>query len=288
MTKRKDCPGCLLAFTKNGKLAQVLFGDGSMREAKVCETCGAKALTIVPVGIGMQAKAILAPYAKHLRKLAQAYPGSERADGLNMAADVLESGRAIALDDVKAAPRPAVVRSPEAKPAPKQEARRLPAMLGDAPTVQKSDAKMLAVLVQRNAPTSRAQLAILSGYSGTSGGFNASLARLRANAWMHGPSDGLVVTDAGRAVAPAVDPLPTGFELLNFWCEKVGPCAATILCAFRNAYPNEVPRAELAERTGYSGTSGGFNAALAVLRTLDLAVGFRASKELIDAMGTNT
>jgi hypothetical protein len=282
MSKRKECPGCLLGFTKGGKLAQVLFGDGSMREAEVCASCGAKSLTIVPVGSGMQAKAILAPYAKHLRKLAMAYPGTDRAEGLLQAAGILESGRAITLDDV----RPAATSKPiELKSVPKKE-RPMPSVLGDAPTVQKSDAKMLAALVQRNRPTSRAQLAILSGYSGNSGGFNAALARLRANGWMTGDASRLEVTTSGRAAAPHVAALPTGQELLEFWCDKVGACAATILNVFVDSYPDEVPRAELAERTGYSGNSGGFNAALAVLRTLDLATGYRASKELIELMGT--
>lgn len=295
--KRKQCPGCGLGFTKGGRSAQVLFGDGSMREAEVCDTCGGKALTIVPVGSGLQTRSVLAPYAKHLRKLALAYPDSDRAEGLLQTAGILESGRAVALDDVRAA-----------APPKRTEPRKVPEILGmttgpmngspepkrsiiangriatsGGPT--KSASKMLAVLAQRNIATSRSQLAILAGYSGTSGGFGSALALMRANAWVLEDGGRFILSDSGRAIAPKMPALPKGSDLLDYWCERVGPCATAILQAFVHDYPDEVPRDELAQRAGYSSTSGGFGSALAVLRALDLAVGYRASKELIDAMG---
>jgi DNA helicase HerA-like ATPase len=47
------------------------------------------------------------------------------------------------------------------------------------------------------------------------------------------------------------------------------------------AYPDELSKEELAERTGYSLTSSSFGNALGKLRSLGLVVGFRASPDLV-------
>ena len=56
------------------------------------------------------------------------------------------------------------------------------------------------------------------------------------------------------------------------------------LRALVEAFPASLSQEELAERTGYSGTSGGFFGALAKLRTIELISGgkpaLRASEDL--------
>jgi len=144
----------------------------------------------------------------------------------------------------------------------------------------------LTALVQKHGgPASRAELAILSGYSIESGGFAKALATLRAAGHIVGKSSAISVTSGGVNAAGAVEPLPRGAELLEYWCGRVGPCGSAILQTLSTTYPRELARDELAERTGYSPQSGGFAKALAQLRTLELVEGLAISKPLAQAVG---
>lgn len=143
-------------------------------------------------------------------------------------------------------------------------------------------AVLVALLQRRPRTTTRAQAALIAGYSQTSGGFAGALAQLRGQDLIIGPADMLESTEAGARIAGHVPQLPTGDARIRYWCERVSPCAAAILESLTLAYPAQVDRAELAERTGYSPTSGGFAGALAELRTLGLVDGFNASVELME------
>jgi len=140
---------------------------------------------------------------------------------------------------------------------------------------------ILTVLAQRGEATPRTMLALRAGYSRTSGGFAGALATLRANALTEATSRGEQITDAGKKALGSYDPLPTGSALTDFWIGRVGTCAGAILQNAALVYPGELSREELAKRTGYSLTSGGFAGALAELRTLGLLEGTKATAELM-------
>lgn len=135
-------------------------------------------------------------------------------------------------------------------------------------TPGRCERELLRVLSARTR-TSNSQLAVLSGYSVTSGGFSAALAALRAHGLIEGDASGLWVNAEGREFAPVAAPQASPLEI---WRSKLGKCERVLLDALC-AYPNGLTRDELAEATGYSATSGGFSAALAKLRTLELAEG---------------
>lgn len=142
---------------------------------------------------------------------------------------------------------------------------------------------ILTALVQRDRPTSRAAVALLSHYSPDSGSFSTALGKLRAAALIEGSADALVVTEPGKVAAGDVEELPSGEDLLAYWVERLGPCAGAILQVLATAYPAEVDRDRLAQATGYSASSGSFSTALGRLRTLELVEGFRASDTLMTA-----
>jgi hypothetical protein len=138
------------------------------------------------------------------------------------------------------------------------------------PIFGKAERSILSVLAQFPNGRSRSQLAMLSGYSSKSGGFNNSLAKLRT-AGLINRGDPIKATPEGLvAIHGLYEPLPTGRALIEHWNSKLGKAERMILGACLDAWPEPLDRETLAEITGYSSSSGGFNNALARLRTLEL------------------
>jgi hypothetical protein len=170
---------------------------------------------------------------------------------------------------------PSVVREPAPKvPITVVPARRSPptstSIDGDA-RLPKAEKTILTVLAQFPDGRSRRQLAMLSGYSSKSGGFNNALAKLRTAGLINKAGEPVKATPDGlAAIDGTYEPLPTGRALLDHWNSKLGKAERMILGVCIDAWPESLTRDQVAEITGYSGASGGFNNALAKLRTLEL------------------
>ncbi len=150
----------------------------------------------------------------------------------------------------------------------------------------KAERAVLVALVQRLPKgSSNAQLALLSGYSPTSGGFFDTLAKLRAKGYMTGSGSENTPTQAGVAAVGEVPPIPSGRERLDYWCGELAKAPAAILRVIADAYPNAVDRDRLCAETGYSPTSGGFFDALAKLRKLELIANRGDLRATDDLMG---
>jgi hypothetical protein len=135
---------------------------------------------------------------------------------------------------------------------------------------------LLAVLAQREGEaTSAAQLAVLSGYSFKSSGFQNALSRLRSLGFAEGGADNVRVTaDGGREsedLGLAVAPMPTGRDLVDYWVRSLPKAEGTILRALCIAHPDPLDQDQLSAATNYSRTSSGFQNAVSKLRSLKLA-----------------
>ena len=151
--------------------------------------------------------------------------------------------------------------------------------------IGKCERSILTVLAQRNAPSNKSQLGILTGYSSKSGGFNNALGKLRSSGLINGFGDNIQITEEGLFNLGEYDPLPTGNELRDYWYRTLHKAESKILQALVNAYPETLNKEQIGEITGYSHNSGGFNNALGKLRTLELIKGYRdiiASENLFD------
>lgn len=136
-------------------------------------------------------------------------------------------------------------------------------------TLGRCERSILTALAQYPNGRSSAQIAILTGYSGNSGGFNNSLSKLRSTGLIT-RSQPIQITEEGLAALGDWEPLPTGPALLRYWESKLGRCERVILQQLASSYPNGLTASEIAEATGYSANSGGFNNSLSRLRTLEL------------------
>ena len=170
---------------------------------------------------------------------------------------------------------PSVVRESAPKvPITVVSARRSPSTLTSIDSdvrLPKAEKTILTVLAQFPDGRSRLQLAMLSGYSSRSGGFNNAMAKLRTAGLINKSGEPVMATAEGMgAIAGMFEPLPTGRALLDHWNSKLGKAERMVLAVCIDAWPDSLTRDQVAEITGYSGGSGGFNNALAKLRTLEL------------------
>lgn len=174
------------------------------------------------------------------------------------------------------APRPPVQPAPTARPS-----REPRAIASSDSSLAGGERKILTALAQYPHGRTKTQLALLTGYAHSGGGFNNYLSALRTRGLIEGSSD-YRITQAGIDALGPFTPLPRGRELQDYWRSKVGKAERAILDVLIEA---GIPllKAEVASLAGYEVSGGGFNNALSRLRTLELISGsaeLRASEEL--------
>lgn len=295
--KRGDlCGACGSTLGKSAARAYVASFD-VLELRFVCAACAARGVLIVSAEPAQHARAVLAPFAQHLRRLAKPYElnGDGRAIGLLQAADILASGRAVAISPPAPASNGSGYRvGPLAQevlalsridtaPKPPLATKAAAAAKADAAPDLALSACELALLkvLAGHGPIGRVELGLRAGYSVTSGGYSSALGHLRDRSLIAGQSGGITVTTDGLVALGASNPPDLPIDLVGYWAEKVGGAAGTILQVATAAYPDTLSRDELAERAGYRATSGGYSSALGRLRTLHLLDGCRASDELM-------
>ncbi len=165
---------------------------------------------------------------------------------------------------------PSVPKTDESKTERRRDAAPRGAADGKLTTAER---KILTVLAQNLDGLSKAQVALMSGYSASSGGFRNSLSTLRVAGRLEGDKERFIITGKGVTDLGTFTPLPRGHELLEHWKVNAGDrCAREILTVLA-ATRGPLPKLELAERANYQASSGGFRNALSRLRTLGLIEG---------------
>jgi hypothetical protein len=164
------------------------------------------------------------------------------------------------------------------------QSQRTPPVLSNSSGIGRCERSILTALAQYPKGRSANQVAILAGYSSGSGGFNNSLSKLRSSDCIT-RGNPIQITDSGLSALGDYQPLPTGPDLIAYWCGKLSKCEREILTYLTGIYPNYALSSEAAEATGYAPSSGGFNNSLSKLRTLELITRgqpMQASKELFE------
>lgn len=159
---------------------------------------------------------------------------------------------------------------PRSASRPARQGRAQPAPSGTK--LSGGERKILAALAQYPRGRTKIQVAILTGYSHKGGAFNNYLSALRSKGLIEGSGDNLRITDEGAATGPYT-PLPVGEELIEHWMSQLGKAERSVLSVLIEAYPLGLAKEEVAARSGYEASGGGFNNALSRLRTLELIQG---------------
>lgn len=146
-----------------------------------------------------------------------------------------------------------------------------------------AERKVLRALAQYPEGRRKNQVALLTGYAMTGGGFNNALSSLRSKKWILG-REVLKITDAGRAALGPGETLPApGPALVEAWALRLPKADRLILQALAQVHPGSLSKERLGQEAGYEPTGGGFNNALSRLRTLALIEG-RGELRATDAL----
>lgn len=141
------------------------------------------------------------------------------------------------------------------------------------------------MLAQEEKAVTKSKIAIRSGYSANSGGFNNALGKLRSLGYIEGRGD-TRITDSGKEALGNYTSLPNpGEELCKYWLHELPKCESMILAHLIQFHPGTCSKEVIAQATEYSANSGGFNNALGKLRTLELIEGrgeLKASDSLFE------
>ena len=81
------------------------------------------------------------------------------------------------------------------------------------------------------------QVAVLTGYAATGGGYNNYLGALRSRGLLQGDEDRLAITDAEIQALGSWEPLPTGSGLIDYWRSRLGKAERLILETVTDIYP---------------------------------------------------
>jgi hypothetical protein len=182
-------------------------------------------------------------------------------------------------------------------PAPRREVPPRAPRAPDEPSQREArgglgrcERKVLAALAAYPDGRTLSQIAILSGYASTGGGFRNAVGALRVAGFLEGNNGVLLrITEAGTEALGAFEPLPTGDALLQHWLGQLGRAEREVLRVLADEYPAGLIADQIAARTDppYESSGGGFRNALGRLRTLELIRGpssgsMQASAELFE------
>ena len=81
------------------------------------------------------------------------------------------------------------------------------------------------------------QVAVLTGYAASGGGFNNYLGALRSQGLIQGNGDELRIAEAGIRTLGSWEPLPTGSALVGYWRNRLGKAERLILETLTQAFP---------------------------------------------------
>jgi len=122
-------------------------------------------------------------------------------------------------------------------------------------------------------------VAFLAGYTVGGGAFNNPKGTLRTSGLIEYRGTRLALTEEGRQHANVPDAPLTPKVMHQRVLERLPTPERKLLTVALEAYPNDIPDQELAERTGYAAGGGAFNNPKGRLRTLGL-VTYPSSKRV--------
>lgn len=154
----------------------------------------------------------------------------------------------------------------------------------DGVRLGKAERSILTVLAQHPDGRTKAQVAILSGYSIKSSALSNALGALRSAGYATKGTP-IQATPEGVGALGTFELLPAGEDLYRYWMGRLGRAERAMLDVFVKAYPSTVTKAQLEQATAYSATSSGMSNALGKLRSLELLDGWQASDAFVEAIG---
>jgi len=115
------------------------------------------------------------------------------------------------------APDPSLNRRPERTVKPANDRVVSAESLDNALKLATGERRILTALGQYPQGRSKVQVAVLTGYAATGGGFNNYLGALLSRELIEGDAERLRITNPGIQALGSWEPLPVGSELIDYW-----------------------------------------------------------------------
>lgn len=149
----------------------------------------------------------------------------------------------------------------------------------------KAERSILTVLALFPEGRTFRQIAMMTGYSPTASTIGVALSKLRRLGYVGAGNNPARATQEGIDALGPVEPLPSGPELLAFWkSHHLGKAEKAILDLLIAAYPEPLTHDEVCTATGYSPDASTVGVAMSKLRRLELADGWRAADDFMEAI----
>lgn len=151
---------------------------------------------------------------------------------------------------------------------------------------QKKVLDAIAWLESMSLEADRTRVGFLAGYTQSSGHFSNMLSKLNTAGVIAYPRPGAVaLTDTGKQLATYPREALTTSDVHERVMSKLQPVQQRVLQAILDVYPEDISRAELAEKTGYEAGSGHFSNLISSLSKLGViaraGAGFVRAEDLL-------
>lgn len=194
------------------------------------------------------------------------------------------SPRTVSVDSVDSpkAPRHKLVTMRKPMRASKPlDSKTVTTALTGSDELTKGERKVLVALAQIGKPAPAMIVGLVARVSHKTGPFGTTLASLRRDGLITGPVSALSITVSGHEAIGDFAPLPRGFELFEYWCNKLPGSCGKILKALKSS-EHPITSEEVGSIAGISASTGPFGTALATLRKLDFITGSNKGLSLSD------
>ncbi len=114
-------------------------------------------------------------------------------------------------------------------------------------------------------------VAAYSGFSNAGGGFHNNLSKLRIMGYIDYKNTNVILTELGQTKINVVESPGNTEELQQMWRNLLSDFQKKIFDVLIEIYPDQISREELAERTDFSNTGGGFHNNISRLKVMQIA-----------------
>lgn len=185
-----------------------------------------------------------------------------------------------ALENFEPADKRMSVKS--AEPARIEDGRKFHPQAEPDTELNKTDRKILTALAQIGRSARIETVGIVGDFAHGAGPVGTSLAKLRREGYITGSKNELQITFQGRGALGDFMPMPQGYQLFEFWRNKLPSPCGKILVALRQNQADALSIERIGDLQDFAHAAGPVGTALALLRRMGFVEGKKDALRLTE------